>query len=54
MFSLTEKAMVELVGLSTSSEVWITLENTFSHRSKTREIHLMDDLQLIKRGTRSV
>ena len=29
--SLTEKAMVEVVGLSTSCEVWLTLENTFNH-----------------------
>ncbi|KAL5763026.1 hypothetical protein ACOSP7_019290 [Xanthoceras sorbifolium] len=52
--SLTEEAMAEVVGLSTSREVWTVLENTFSHRSKTREISLKDDLQLMKRGTRSV
>jgi hypothetical protein len=52
--SLTEEAMAEVVGLTTSREVWIALENTFSHRSKAREIRLKDDLQLMKRGTRSV
>jgi transposase InsO family protein len=52
--SLTEEAMVEAVGLSTSHEVWTALENTFSHRSKAREIRLKDDLQLMKRGTRPV
>ncbi|KAL5797722.1 hypothetical protein ACOSQ2_002542 [Xanthoceras sorbifolium] len=52
--SLTEEAMAEVVGLSTSREVWTALENTFSHRSKAREIRLKDDLQLMKRGTRSV
>ncbi|XP_075666058.1 uncharacterized protein LOC142635884 [Castanea sativa] len=52
--SLTEEAMAEAVGLSTSREVWTALENTFSHRSKAREIRLKDDLQLMKRGTRSV
>ncbi|KAJ8643176.1 hypothetical protein MRB53_004924 [Persea americana] len=46
--------MAEAVGLSTSREVWTALENAFSHRSKAREIHLKDDLQLIKRGTRPV
>ncbi|XXG45767.1 hypothetical protein AAC387_Pa02g0758 [Persea americana] len=52
--SLTEEAMAEAVGLSTSREVWTALENAFSHRSKAREIHLKDDLQLIKRCTRPV
>ena len=31
--------------------MWVALENTFSHRSKTREIRLKDDLQLMKQGT---
>jgi hypothetical protein len=52
--SLTEEAMAEAIGLSTSREVWTALENTFSHRSKAREICLKDDLQLMKRGTRPV
>ncbi|KAL6330148.1 hypothetical protein AAG906_040068 [Vitis piasezkii] len=52
--SLTEEAMVEVVGLSTSCEVWLALENTFNHRSKAREIRLKDDLQLMRHGTRSV
>ena len=46
--------MVEVVGLSTSREVWLALENIFSHRSKAREIQLKDDLQLMRRGTQSV
>ena len=49
--SFTEEAMAEAVGLSTSYEVWIALENTFSHCSKAREIRLKDDLQLMKRST---
>jgi hypothetical protein len=49
--SLTEEAMAEVMGLTTSREVWIALENTFSHHSKAREIRLKDDLQLMKRGT---
>ncbi|XP_058106958.1 uncharacterized protein LOC131250692 [Magnolia sinica] len=52
--SLTEEVMAKVVGLSTSREVWLSLENTFSHQSKAREIHLKDDLQLMKCGTRSV
>ncbi|KAJ0100313.1 hypothetical protein Patl1_20260 [Pistacia atlantica] len=52
--SLTKEAMAEVVRLFTSREVWLTLENTFSHRSKAREIHLKDDLQSMKRGPHSV
>ena len=52
--SLTKEAMAEVVGLTTSREVWLTLENTFNHRSKAREICLKDDLQLMKRGTQTV
>ena len=52
--SLTEEAMAEAVGLSISREVWTALENTFSHRSKAREICLKDDLLLMKCGTRPV
>ena len=52
--SLTDEAMAEVVGLSTSLEVWLALENTFSHQSKAREIRLKDDLQLMRRGTRSI
>ena len=46
--------MAEAVGLSTSRKVWTALENTFSHHSKASEIHLKDDLQLMKRDTRPV
>ena len=46
--------MAKVVELSTSREVWVALENTFSHRSKAREIRLKDDLQLMKRGARFV
>ncbi|XP_068642130.1 uncharacterized protein [Aristolochia californica] len=52
--SLSKETMAEVVGLTTSREVWIALENTFSHRSKAREIRLKDDLQLMKRDTRPV
>ena len=52
--SLTEEAMAEVVGLSIARDVWLTLENTFSHRSKARELLLKDDLQLMKRGSKPV
>jgi len=46
--------MVEVLGLSTSHAVWTALESSFNHRSKIQEIHLKDDLQLLKRGSRNV
>ncbi|KAJ0076123.1 hypothetical protein Patl1_34383 [Pistacia atlantica] len=46
--------MTEVLGLTIAHAVWLALENSFSHISKTRELHIKDDLQLIKRGTRSV
>ena len=52
--SLTEEAIAVVVGLSTAREVWLALENTFSHHSKARELRLKDDLQLMKRGTKPV
>ncbi|KAJ0025135.1 hypothetical protein Pint_08816 [Pistacia integerrima] len=52
--SLTEEAMAEVLGLTTARDVWLALENSFSHISKTRELRIKDDLQLIKCGTRSV
>ncbi|KAF3970009.1 hypothetical protein CMV_006245 [Castanea mollissima] len=51
---LTEEAMSEIVGLTSSCETWQALEASFSHKSKTRELQLKDELQLIKKGTRSV
>jgi len=52
--SLTEEAMAAAVGLATSRDVWVALERVFSHRSKTREILLKDELQLMKKGNRSI
>ncbi|KAJ0093754.1 hypothetical protein Patl1_26985 [Pistacia atlantica] len=46
--------MAEVLGLTIARDVWLALENSFSHISKTRELRIKDDLQLIKRGTRSV
>jgi len=52
--SLTEEAMAEVLGLFTSHAVWTALESAFSHLSKIHEIHLKDDLQHLKRRSRSV
>ena len=52
--SLTEEAMAEVLGLTTARDVWMALENSFSHISKARELQIKDELQLLKRGNRSV
>ena len=52
--SLTEESMAEVIGCSTSRAVWLSLEAAFSHSSKSRELRLKDDLQLMKKGSRSV
>ena len=52
--SLTEEVIVFVVGLSTARDVWLALEIRFSHHLKALELRLKDDLQLMKRGTKSV
>ena len=52
--SLTEEAMSTVVGLSSSHDIWYTLKNTFSHRSLSHELRLKDDLQHMKKNSRSV
>ena len=45
--------MSEIVGLMSSCETWQALKASFSHKSKTQELQLKDELQLIKKGTES-
>jgi hypothetical protein len=52
--SFSEEAMAVTVGLTTSRDVWLALERVFSHGSKTREIRLKVELQLMKKGSRTV
>ncbi|KAJ0053594.1 hypothetical protein Pint_03050 [Pistacia integerrima] len=49
-----EEAMSVVVGLTSSHVVWSTLEITFSHRSKSQELCLKDELQHMKKDARSV
>jgi hypothetical protein len=46
--------MFVVVGLTFSHVVWSTLETTFSHRFKSQEMYLKDELQHIKKNVRSV
>nr|TKR91207.1 uncharacterized protein D5086_0000225630 [Populus alba] len=41
--------MVEVVDCSSARDAWLALEASFSHSSKTREIQLKDELQLMQR-----
>ena len=52
--SLTEEAIIVIIGLSTARDVWLALETTFSHHSESRELRFKDDLQLMKRSTKPV
>ncbi|KAF6134120.1 hypothetical protein GIB67_013517 [Kingdonia uniflora] len=52
--SLTEEAMSETMGTSTSRELWTALEESFSSKSTTRELHLSDELQSLKQGSYSI
>src|SRR5436190_16461865 len=52
--TLTEESMSVVVGLSTSRDVWSRLETTFSHRSKSRELRLRDELQTMKKHDKSL
>ena len=52
--SLTEESMSQVLGFRHSHEAWHALEVSFSHRSKTRELQLKDELQLMHRGSQSI
>jgi hypothetical protein len=52
--SLTEEAMCEVLGSTSSRDAWLALEEFFSNKSKTRELQLKDDLQMIRKGSRTV
>ena len=46
--------MSEVLGLCHSHEAWHALEVSFSHRSKTRELQVKDELQLMQRDSQSI
>lgn len=48
--TLIEKAMFIVDGSTTSQVFWSQLQNTFSFRSKSRELRLKDALQTTKKG----
>ena len=46
--------MAEVLNCTTARDAWLALEVSFSHSSKTRELQLKDELQLMQRGSRGV
>ena len=46
--------MSEVLGLRHSHEAWRALEVSFSHRTKTHELELKDELQLMQRGSHPI
>ncbi|KAF6157887.1 hypothetical protein GIB67_015203 [Kingdonia uniflora] len=52
--SLTEEAMSKTMGTSTSRELWTALEESFSSKSTTQELHLSEELQSLKQGSYSI
>jgi len=51
--SLTKEAISIVVGLPSSQVVWSILETIFSHRFKSHELRHKDDLQHMKKNSRS-
>ncbi|CAH9142138.1 unnamed protein product [Cuscuta epithymum] len=52
--SLMEESMAETLGCTTSAKIWKALASAFNLSSKSREIQLRDELQQLRRGSRSV
>ncbi|KAJ0101005.1 hypothetical protein Patl1_05192 [Pistacia atlantica] len=46
--------MAEVFNCTTARDAWLALEVSFSHSSKTRELQLKDELQLMQRDSRGV
>ncbi|KAF6134828.1 hypothetical protein GIB67_002229, partial [Kingdonia uniflora] len=49
-----EEAMSETMGASKSHELWNALEDSFSSKSTTRELHLSEELQSLKQMSYSI
>ncbi|GKD56415.1 zinc finger, CCHC-type containing LTR copia-type gag-polypeptide [Tanacetum coccineum] len=52
--SLSEEAMAEVLGLTSSRAVWLALESAYSHDSLERSQNLKDWLRQLKKGNLSV
>lgn len=52
--SLIEESMAQFLGCTYSHVIWLALESAFSQSSKSHELRLKDDIQLMKKGPRSI
>ncbi|CAA0831174.1 Unknown protein [Striga hermonthica] len=52
--SLSESILISVVGMSSSSQIWKSLESSFSTQSKARTMHYRIQLQNLKKGTLSI
>jgi len=52
--TLSVEALPHVIGLSTSREVWLTLETLFSAQSQSRILQLKQQLATLKKGAQSI
>jgi hypothetical protein len=52
--TLSIEALPHVIGLSTSREVWLTLETLFSAQSQSRILQLKQQLATLKKGVLSI
>ncbi|KAJ0955128.1 hypothetical protein HanRHA438_Chr00c02g0844071 [Helianthus annuus] len=52
--SLTEEALVVIIGLDTARDVWLALERAFCNASNQRVQSLRDSLRVMQKGSQSV
>lgn len=52
--SLTEPVLAQIIGLETSADVWNALQRHFASSSRSRIMQLRRELQLLKKGNKSM
>jgi hypothetical protein len=52
--TLSVEALPHVIGLSTSHEVWLTLETLFSTQSQSRIIQLKQQVSTLKKGAQTI
>lgn len=51
---MTVSVLAQVVGLTTSSAVWVTLEKKFASHCRARVMQLKQQLHSVKKGSQSV
>ncbi len=52
--TLSVEALPHIIGLSTSSEVWLTLETLFSAQSQSIIMQLKQQVSTLKKGAQTI